>query len=225
MSSKIQITYSDASDLHPNPWNPNRVSPDNLDKIERSLNDLTTFKPVVVRERADGELEIVDGEHRTAVYKRRGEQVPTINLGVISDEKAKKITLAANAQYGENDSIALRDMLAEIGDIADLAAILPDSQESLEEIANLATTASDIDWDSLGVDDDEDYEYEPQSSAAPTIQHKAIKIKLEIDQAQLVESTLSIIMKRIGADDPDAAVNRGAAIEYLVKQHLESDHE
>lgn len=225
MSKTLSITYESPESLKPNLWNPNRVAPENLDKIEKSLGELESFKPVVVRELEDGELEIVDGEHRTEVYKRRGELAPVINLGKISDEHAKKITLAANAQYGENDTVALHDMLSTLGSMSDLATILPESSESLEEIANLSTSSADIDWDDLDLDGDSGAPVgdDELPGSTPGVNYQLLKAKMEPDEAEEVNAVLEAIIKKLGADDSDPAVNRGDALVFLAKEYLKGE--
>lgn len=219
MSNRLQITYVSPEELAANPWNPNKVGPENLSKIEKSVSELEDFKPVVVRELETGELEIVDGEHRTEVYRRLGQQVPVVNLGNISDEHAKKITLAANARYGENDTIALHDLLASLGSMEELAQILPESTESLEEIANLSTSAGDIDWNDLTLDDEESEEDASYESSAPAKSVKqTLKFRLDVDQSEEVDAYLSKIIRTIGADDSDPAVNRGLALMHIIEQ-------
>lgn len=51
----------DTSALSPNPWNTNELTPEAERKLDESIRRNGMFKPIIVRERADGKLEIVGG--------------------------------------------------------------------------------------------------------------------------------------------------------------------
>lgn len=102
--------------LVPNDFNPNHVSPENMEKLKASINDLGFVSAVVVRELPDGTLEILGGQHRVETAVALGiKEIPVLNLGVISDAKAKKIGLVDNARYGVDDTISLAKVFEEIG--------------------------------------------------------------------------------------------------------------
>ena len=120
------------SDLFPNPWNTNVVSPENQSKIEESIKRFGMFKPLVVRTLSDGRLEILGGQHRWEAAKALGiEQVEVVDLGEIDDKKAKEISLVDNGRYGVDDGLRLSELLRELGDVEEY---LPYSEADLNQI-------------------------------------------------------------------------------------------
>ena len=109
MSKKpVNMGEVETSRLRPNPWNTNAVSPENEEKLRRSIERFGVFKPIICRELPGGTLEILGGEHRWQTAREMGlDTVPVVNLGAVSDERAKEIGLVDNGRYGEDDTLAL----------------------------------------------------------------------------------------------------------------------
>jgi ParB family chromosome partitioning protein len=159
--------------LQPNPWNSNKVAKNEFAKLKQSLTTYGAFKPIVVRELPDGTLQIIGGYHRNEAAKDLGwSKVPVVNLGPISDEKAKEIGLIDNTRYGEDDKELLEAILEEIGD---MSAILPE-----------------LDIIEIDMEDSllEEVEREVEAKE-PDETHKTIKLKFEIDKAEEIEAILS----------------------------------
>ena len=109
---KQAIQTIKTSELNPNSWNTNIVSPDNQQKIEESIRRFGMFKPLVCRTLENGQIEIIGGQHRWEAAKALGiEIVQIVNLGVIDDKKAKEISLVDNGRYGSDDALRLADLL------------------------------------------------------------------------------------------------------------------
>jgi len=214
--SKIQITYTDPKALRPNPWNTNRVSPENEKKIEASMDRLDWFKPIIVRELEDGSLEILAGEHRSSIAARKGGmEVPIVNLGRVDDVRAKEISLVDNGRYGSDDALALAELLKSLPD-SDFAAILPMSDEEITSIF----AANEIDLDALaGFDDDEDEDAEapliPEEKPIQT--HQMLRFKVPIDDAHKVIELVERTIKEQGYTNDDSLTNAGDALIHLLK--------
>src|SRR5690348_6918711 len=107
--------------IEPNPWNTNVVSHENEQKLRASIERNGMFKPALVREVSsfpgarDIKLQSIGGWHRVEQAIELGwTEVPVINLGRISDEQAKEISLADNARYGVDDTLKLSELLGEL---------------------------------------------------------------------------------------------------------------
>ena len=151
MRDELKIEQVPINQLTPNPYNTNVVSPDNEEKIKESLRRFGQFKPILVREQEEG-FEIIGGEHRWRAAKELGlDKVAVINLGEISDEEAKKISLIDNGRYGEDDAFKLSELLSGLGDISDLSSYMPYSDQSLETLFSNTS----INLDELEVDEEE----------------------------------------------------------------------
>jgi ParB-like chromosome segregation protein Spo0J len=199
-----------------NPWNPNVVNPANEDKLKASMEELGQFKPLIVRETADG-LEILGGEHRNDQAVRMGlKSIQVYNLGLIPDDLAKKISLADNAQYGENDFASLAELIKSLDDATHLADIMPISADEIQSM---------IDHDSLNLDDinlDPDATLdETESLDLPTgvKTHNIVRFKVAIeDQAKLTE-TIKRIQTEQNFTESDQLTNAGDALIWLISQY------
>ena len=103
--------------LHPDPANPRRIDPAELDALERSLRQFGFVQPVLAR-RADG---VVIGGHQRLVAARRlgltSVPVTYLDLGV---EQARLLGLALNRISGEWDETLLARLLSDLGAVPEL---------------------------------------------------------------------------------------------------------
>jgi ParB/RepB/Spo0J family partition protein len=137
--------------IFPNDWNPNRMNEETFAKEKLSIETHGFIDPVLVREVAgpDGkvQLEIVDGEHRWRVaVQLKLKDIPAVNLGDITEEQAKKLTIIANELRGSPEPALLAALLKDLNttiDTAQLALELPMSQV---EIDSLIKGAATFDW-------------------------------------------------------------------------------
>lgn len=211
---KIQIDDIPVGDLSPNPWNTNIVTPENELKIEESLKRFGMFRPIVVRTLEDGSKEILGGEHRWGVAKKLGyKTVPVIDLGVISDKKAKEIGLVDNGRYGEDDALALSELLKEIGNSEDLTSFLPYSGDELEGI--FAT--SSISLDDLDIPEDDGRT--PELPSVKGVQtHQIMRFKVPVEDAEFVQKLVESTMKHQDFTKDDSMTNAGNALVHLLKE-------
>ncbi len=199
--------------LKPNPWNTNIVTPENEEKIEASIKRFGLFRPVVARELADGSLEILGGEHRWTVAKRLGyTTIPVVNLGPIDDKKAKEIGLVDNGRYGEDDALALSELLKELGTTDEVLAFLPYSGDELESLFSTSSIALD------DLDIPEDDGSVPDLPAAKTVQtHQIMRFKVPVEDSDFVQRLIEQTMKSQGFTDDDSMSNAGHALVHLLK--------
>lgn len=201
---KLQIEYVDSSLLTPNPWNPNVVDSSNQLKLETSIERLGVFKPVIVRLKDDA-LEILGGQHRWQYLHERGEQVPILNLGEISDEKAKEVGLVDNGRYGEDDPLAMRELIEEMdASIAEITSFMPTSDE---ELASLFKDA-EVDFDAVTGEKDFDTEFENEGDDNMS----KILIKVPYSASRSLLNILEEKAFEIDAIDEDKAVRFGKAL-------------
>ena len=199
------------SDLFPNPWNTNVVSPENQSKIEESIKRFGMFKPLVVRTLDDGRLEILGGQHRWEAAKALGiEQVEVVDLGKIDDKRAKEISLVDNSRYGSDDGLKFSELLRELDDVEDY---LPYSEADLNQIFS----AAQVDFDAIGLDEESDEELEKKveelTRKAPEFQ--MMRFKVPLADAELVKGVIEGIIKLRGLKDSDSLVNAGDALVFL----------
>jgi ParB-like chromosome segregation protein Spo0J len=210
-----QITV-DIDLLKPNLWNSNHVSPDNETKLVASIRQFGLFKPIVVRSVEDDEetpYEILGGEHRWSAAKEAGlTQVPIFDVGMVDDDTAKRITLADNARYGQDDTIELAKLLEEIGDIEGLQAVLPYTESDLNSIfASVDIALDDLDLEESYEADEKDLAAEPKPEKAAKT-HTIMRFKIAVADAEKVAELLAKVKKRQGFTAADELTNAGDAL-------------
>lgn len=210
-----KFSIVEPSELTPNPWNTNIMTPENEAKLEASLDRFGLFRPVVVRELEDGALQILGGEHRWEISKKKGMKVGIMNLGKISDKEAKEISLADNVRYGVDDTLAFSEFLKEMGDTADLQSFLPYTETDFAEIF----TSADIALDDLGIEEnfenDAAKEQEPPAAKAPKT-HTIMRFKIALADAERITRTIAQTQKQHGLTSSDELTNAGDALVHLL---------
>lgn len=199
-----------------NPWNTNVVSPDNDDKLEASIRRFGLFKPIVVRELDNGDLQILGGEHRVAAAKRVGlKLIPIVNLGKISDTKAKEIGLVDNGRFGADDTLRLAELLSDLGNIDDLATFMPYTEQDLSSIFSSST----IELDDFEIEDSpDDMDMTPKS--APTQTHQIMRFKVPLEDVSKITKLIEKTMKVQNFADSDSLSNAGDALVHLLTKSM-----
>ncbi|AGC36203.1 ParB-like partition protein [Rhizobium phage RHEph10] len=214
----------DPGSLRPNPWNTNIVTPENETKLEESIRRLGFFRPAVVREIAisgnsdPSAYEILGGEHRAQIAAKMGlKTIPVVNLGPIDDLKAKEIGIADNSRYGMDDQIAFADLIKGMGNAEQLKDFLPYTEHDFTDLF----TTSEIDLDSLGLEENFEKEAEKdaveepvQPKAAKT--HTIIRYKVSNRDAEDITALIERTMKDNGFTSSDELTNAGDALVHLL---------
>lgn len=200
--------------LTANAFNVNVVSPENEAKIEESLKRNGFFKPVLTRQLEDGRLEIIGGEHRWQAAKRLGyDTVPVINLGEITGERAKEISLIDNGRYGHDDSYKLAELLGDLGNTDDLATFLPYSSRELDSIF----TSVSISLDDLELPDDIENVSLPKERPVQT--HSIVRFKVPIEDVATITDLIEQTMKVQKFADEDSLTNAGNALVHIIQDY------
>lgn len=208
MKSKIDILHIDPRELRPNPWNSNYVAPENEAKLKESIRRFGVYKPIICRT-VDDRLEILGGEHRARAAAEMGiETVPVVDLGAVSDKKAKEIGLADNGRYGDDDLLKLSKLLTEIGG-EDAATFLPFDEKDLASIFAI----SKIDIDDLELPGEKPTEFEPLPDARATLTHQFLRFKVPLADAEAVSQLIEMVIKAKGYDkEKDSLAAAGMAL-------------
>lgn len=213
----MEPTLLDPRVLRPNPWNTNKVSPDNMVKLKKSITELSFVTSVVCRQLSDGSLQILGGQHRTEAAIEMGlKEVPVLNLGTVEDNKAKKIGLVDNSRYGTDDTISLAQLYSDIGITSDeLASFLPYSELDFDTVKR----AIDIDLDDLDISlDDEEQSVDPeQVKERPQRTHDILKFRVSLGNAERLRQKIEKTIKREGFDsETDDLTAAGEALSHLL---------
>ena len=216
--STVQYLEVLVGDLRPNPFNSNRVSPENEKKIRASIERNGLFRPIIVREVASvAGYEIIGGQHRWEQAIEIGlTVVPIANLGLISDKQAKEIGVIDNARYGVDDTLSLASILREIGNPEELQSFLPYGDMDLTAIFS----AQSIDLDDLDVGQDElkIEADEPDDAPAPkpTKTHTIMRFKIGLSDAERITRLIAKTQKEQGLTTADELTNAGDALVHLL---------
>lgn len=221
--TKEKITYPrqlelPVFDLRQNDWNTNFCSPDNEAKLDASIKRFGVFKPIVVRQ-TEGGYEIIGGQHRWESAQRVGfEKVPVIDLGPISDQEAKEISLADNARYGADDALALSELLQSLGTVESIQEFLPFSETDVKALFS----ASDIALDDLVLDENfDDASGKPPDPAEPPVTkapktHTFMRFKVANEDAERLTALITSTQHRHGYTTADQLTNAGDALVHLL---------
>lgn len=204
----------DPKKLRPNPWNTNHVDPANEAKIDESIKRFGMFKPVIVRELADGTLQIIGGQHRVESAIRLGiKQVPIFNLGPIDETRAKEIGIVDNGRYGADDTLQLAQLLEGLGSAEDLAKFMPYSDTDFDSIF----ASTNIALDDLDIED-------VAGTSAPSTQtkqvqtHQIMRFKVPVGDVGVVTDLIERTMKQQAFTEEDSLANAGNALVHLLKE-------
>lgn len=204
----------DPKTLKPNPWNVNVMSPDNEEKLETSIKRFGMFKPAIVRELQDGFLQIIGGEHRVQAAVRLGiKEVPIVNLGKISDEKAKEISLVDNGRFGHDDTLRLAELLEGLGDVDELSSFMPYTESDLTAIFS----SSSIALDALDLSEEDESPKLPTEKAIQT--HQILRFKIPVEDVGMVTAVIESIAKTQKFTQGDSLSNAGDALVHLCNNH------
>lgn len=204
--------------IEPNPWNSNVVSHENEEKLRASIERHGMFKPVLVRELFDGTIQSIGGQHRAEQAVELGyTEIPVINLGPISDEQAKEISLADNARYGIDDTLKLSEILGELDTVV-MENILPWTRRDIDALtASLSVDIDNLDLDEPTIPDDEGEQDE--APAPKTVKtHQNLRFRNSIQDAARISNLIKQTMEEQGFTKEDDLTNAGDALAYLLLQ-------
>lgn len=213
----LSITYISPKKLKKNQWNTNKVSIENEEKLDKSLKEYGLFKPILCRTVND-ELEIIGGEHRVESAIRNGiSEIPIINLGNISDDKAKKMALIDNGRYGSDDFVELQELINSLESPNELLEVLPYSFEDFEGIFK----ADEIDLDNIPsfeenseIEDSDETENNFVQKLPET--YAIVKFKIPLEFLQDLNNKIKNKEQELNTEYGDSLVNAGNALLALL---------
>lgn len=214
----MKLSLENPKVLKPNPWNSNRVGAENMAKLMHSVSDVGFATAVVCRRLPNGDLQILGGHHRVQVAISVGlVEIPVLDLGVVDDKRARKISLLDNSRYGTDDSIALAKVFEEIGMTSkELAEFLPFSTLDLDMISS----SVDIDLreldDMIADDDPEENKFVPEDYQPELRTHDIMKFRIPLADAEKIRQRVEKVMKSQGFTDNDQMTAAGEALAYII---------
>lgn len=228
--------------IHPNPWNPNKLSERVFQAVRESILEHGFVSPATVRDHPErpGEYEIIDSEHRyktlvalqdeepddswhPSVLRLLSEGVmPCVNLGNVSDAKAKKLTVTLNETRGRADTMSLSTLLSELAremTTDELMSGLPYTSDELNELLDIGN----FDWSQYENAPAEEAEEVPEEADEPftefTVSMPASAYRVFEEAYEKVKASLEKDGYRL---NKDVKVANGQVIEALAAEYLAS---
>lgn len=108
----IEIEKMDLKDMISPPWNPREITPEDMEKLERSLNEFGYIDPIIVNRH---NRHIVGGNQRYQALKRLGyTEVDVVFVDIKDINKEKALNVALNKISGEWENNKLQEVLTDI---------------------------------------------------------------------------------------------------------------
>ena len=209
-----------ASDIEPNPWNPNKTTERQQQAISESLDKYGQIIELLVRPHPtkEGKYQVIDGEHRLTSLSDKNQEVYVNVIHELPDAEAKKLTIILNETRGEADKIELAELLSEISkDLGDETILgLPYNPNELDELIKL----SDIDWDNFGKDDSE--EFDENDPTTESSEWTTIVAKIPAEAMERVQDVYNLISDERNGLNKDKGIAWGQVIESLCADYLAS---
>lgn len=134
--------------VKPNPWNPNAQSEFMFGKSRNSIKKFGFIDDILVREKGGG-FEIIDGEHRWRAAQMEGlEEVSVKNLGKVSDDDAKQLTMIMIELKGEPKRDKLVELLKGLEQSVGIPEMLQNLPYGDTELTDLLKSVN-VDWSSV----------------------------------------------------------------------------
>jgi len=214
---KINTKKVKISELKPNKWNPKIGPEDDLDvqqqyeEVVKSIKNHGLVEPILVRSSKEGKklgfYEIINGYHRFLACKElKFDEIIVNDLGDVSDQEAKKLTIVTEEIKIPIDQAKLSQLLKEMLENEDLDKLvegLPYSKELIESKIELL----EFDWAGL------ENEAPPESGGVEPGDYEVDNNTLNLlfdnkDDKILVESFFTLIQKeQKKASVPEALIS------------------
>lgn len=129
-------------DLLPHPLNSNVMPPEYREKLSAHIRRTGRYPHVVVRPHpsAPGKYEILDGHHRVSILRDLGHRDARCDVWDVDDREAHVLLATLNRLEGQDQPLRRAQLLHELlGEWSseDLAALLPESEQEIEELHRL----------------------------------------------------------------------------------------
>jgi ParB/RepB/Spo0J family partition protein len=139
MNKTMKITNIPVEKLSPNPWNPNRMSPEMKHKLKEYIKREGFVEPIVVRPKGDG-YEILGGFHRWGIAKELEHATVPCVVVDLDDRRAKILSVNLNEMKGQSLPDLLANLVHDLSremTLEDLETQLPYSINELKDSLEL----------------------------------------------------------------------------------------
>ena len=191
-------------------WNPNAMTAKGLARLQESISRYGWVVPLVVRPRTGGDYEVLSGNQRLTIAQELGLDSVSCVVVDVDDAHARLLAQALNHLHGEDDlglrAELLRAVLEHLPP-ADVLAVLPESADSLRELA------------ALGQQGMGEYLEKWQQTRAARLRH--FTAQLTEEQLALVRETLEPFVAQVSPGDDGNPNRQGLALSLLCQTYRE----
>jgi len=104
MKPQAQIEYKPLSELKELPGNPRTIKKDQFEKLKKSLQDNADYfeaRPIILSDRTGENIILAGNQRYKAAKALKMDQVPTITLHGLTEEREREIIIRDNVNNGE----------------------------------------------------------------------------------------------------------------------------
>jgi len=204
MNKALQITDIPIDKLTPNPWNPNRMSPEMRHKLKEYIKREGFVEPIVVRPKGEA-FEILGGFHRWSIAAElEFKSVPCMIVN-LDDRRAKILSVNLNEMKGQSLPDLLANLVHDLSrdlTLEDLETQLPYSMDELKDSLELLKIPDGL--EAYLAD-----EVARQERLRPQI------LSFVVDNAEIVEGAIKAAMAR-----QEGNPTRGKALMEICRHYL-----
>lgn len=181
-----KVSQVPIDDVQPNDYNPKERGSDKQKNIQSGLEKKGLLAPIFVRETKNG-FEIVDGEQRWTSLKASGNDKALIyNLGKISDQEAKEMTMWFEEQV-PFDRVLQAELVKSMVDTYDNLQ-LPYSDDEIDNMIKI------LEYDPNALEDEETED--PMKD-----EFDKLVVKLTKDQLELIRTVIDFVKEEYDCSD------------------------
>jgi len=196
------------------PWNSNQIDESMLARLRESIRRYGLVENLVVRRISEDIYEVLSGNQRLRLIREKGFTHAPCVVVDLNDTHARLLAQALNHIHGE-DNLGLRsELLRKVMETVtekEIAAILPDTADSLRAIA------------SMGQETIADYLQNWQQACAARLRH--LQFQLTPAQLELVEEAIARVLPQASQTQRDSPNMKGTALYLLCKKFIDEVNE
>jgi hypothetical protein len=198
------------ADIYPNDYNYNEMPVEMVEKEAEAFRRFGVIRSILVRHVGPKRWVIIDGEHRWKIQRDAGmTKVQVRDLGKISDEEAKVLTVALDEIKGQSDFIKSAELFAGIKSytLEEISTFLPYKPDELKTMVE----AIDFDFGEYGSPSD------PFDDDMVT-EYGTITCRVPKDDAPELDKQAEVLAGRLGVKDKKEPVQLGKLFTHLLKE-------
>lgn len=211
-AAELTLVRVPLDQLHPHPLNPNVMSEERLETLERNIEQEERYPPLVARPHPDrpGEWQLLDGHQRVDVLRRLGHQEAVVYPWPCDDETALLLLATLNRLEGEDVPARRAELLASLSELRpaeELALLLPESAEAISDIQAMLELDVDTLLGELGA----------AANAGSRSETRAFTVAVSPDDEAIIEGAIEAASADIGGRN-----RRGRALALICGAYLEA---